>query len=97
MTELRTLVGSEKQIAWAEKIRASLIPAVEAYINADHRYIANPEIGAAIKGILMDTLRFQSQSAFWIDRRGNVIQTVTDITKASAKKLQSTAIGFASR
>lgn len=97
MTNLRALTGSEKQIAWAEKIRAELIPAIETYISADPRCAANPAAGAAIKLILMDTLCFQSKASWWIDRRGNVIQTLTDITAASGKKLQATAIGFASR
>lgn len=68
---LPTLTGSEKQVAWAETIRARLIPAVEAEITtaAAEDESCEPDKLALIVAETRRRLRGQTSAHWWIDRR----------------------------
>lgn len=57
MTQGTNLQGSEKQIAWAEKIRAE-------YIDLLRKLFGNPD---AVEAVVM----LETSAAWWIDNRGN--------------------------
>jgi len=63
---LPALSGSEKQIAWAESIRAKAVASLEearAQINHEHPL-------ATRAGELIDDVLAQSEARYWIDNRG---------------------------
>lgn len=67
---LPALQGSEKQVAWAEQIRAQAIQAVDALLaqqgdaqREDPRWAKLEAAVAALRG--------QAQAAWWIDHRAN--------------------------
>ena len=62
---LPELLGSEKQIAWAESIRVKVIAEAEAAIA---RTATTPERKAQVAPLLAK-LTAQTEAAWWIDRR----------------------------
>lgn len=66
---LPELVGSEKQIAWAEKIRANSKKDLDALKNLFEKHAAeNPEMATKFLQIVESTLN-NDQAKFWIDNR----------------------------
>lgn len=61
------LEGSERQIAWATKIRAQWMPLIDAVVS---RMIADPLVeDKAEMHAAYAALQAQSNAAFWIDNR----------------------------
>ncbi len=57
---MATLIGSEKQVAWAESIRCAMISAVEK---------ANDKLSEKQKAAWEEILEVRDSAAWWIDRR----------------------------
>ena len=71
---LPTLTGSEKQIAWAETIRAEKIAQLDELICAANTQIANGAAKADDPNVInffawAETLRNTTASSWWIDNR----------------------------
>lgn len=60
--ELTALKGSEKQIAWAEKIRAKKIEAISEILDQNFQLVSD-------KNKAVDYLRSKSSAKFWIENR----------------------------
>ena len=79
------LEGSEKQIAWAEDIRAKVAPLIvdgqEKANAASHR---NPAVAAAMNAVLQE-LREQSSAKWWIDHRDTI--DLAWMTKQAKEKM----------
>jgi hypothetical protein len=56
------LVGSDKQVAWARRVRRSVLLATEAEVSK--RFGGDPNAAA-----ILGWMRSQSSAAWWIDRR----------------------------
>jgi hypothetical protein len=67
--QMKALVGTEKQIAWAEKIRAQFLYAFELLVTT-----LAPETREAVEPLRSVALN-QSKAAFWIDRRDHIVTT----------------------
>lgn len=84
-TGLPALVGSEKQIAWATTIRATLLAEIDALI-ADWRArgrkvgYSDADLDAAPaaqqQAALLTTLRAQTEARYWIDHRSDTARTL---------------------
>lgn len=82
-SEWPALTGSEKQVAWAETIRASLLPAATATMietegrmeeaRASGQYsaeqVAEAEVMLGLMGDTLHYIRNQASSRFWIDNK----------------------------
>lgn len=71
---LPQLIGTEKQITWAQTIRAKLIPEYTAEVNKVAARRISPDNPNAAKGrAMMDGLitayKAQTAASYWIDRR----------------------------
>lgn len=79
------LEGSEKQIAWAEDVRAKVAPLIvdgqEKANAASHR---NPAVAAAMNAVLQE-LREQSSAKWWIDHRDTI--DLAWMTKQAKEKM----------
>jgi hypothetical protein len=67
---MAALTGSERQVAWAEDIRAAMLPAFTPTLEA--HLTANPRIPAARAERLraaIETIRAQASASWWIDHR----------------------------
>lgn len=72
------LTGSEKQIAWAEKIRAKAIDDLDAIKTQEEK---DETFKAKIKTILLE----QSESKWWIENKDNAIKVVAKSIKDEYK------------
>jgi hypothetical protein len=76
---LPVLTGTEKQTAWAERIRRELISefdALEAKSPAEHA-----DITAGIRQVLTGALARQTRASWWIDNRGHMLGVNGALTK----------------
>lgn len=94
---LPALTGSERQVAWAEKIRHELIPAVERQILGSLEELARVKtttpadqaiydacIAAARAAVTaeLDALRRRAEARWWIDHRDDAYALVKQIAEA---------------
>lgn len=70
---LPELTGSDKQVAWANKIRADLMPAVDAEIARLLRKAANGDTdeAQAVAAAWRAEIANQADASWWIDNRYN--------------------------
>ncbi|MBW2149990.1 MAG: hypothetical protein JRI22_23650 [Deltaproteobacteria bacterium] len=74
---LPSLTGTPKQIAWAESIRAKMIPEMEKLICLLFRGTWNMMSGSAI----LQQVREQTSAGWWIENRHNTLLALRDIAK----------------
>jgi hypothetical protein len=71
---LPTLTGSERQTAWAERIRADLIAKIDKYDSespAEHT-----DISAGIRQVLMGAVARHTTARWWIDNRDTAMNAL---------------------
>lgn len=79
------LEGSEKQIVWAEDIRAKVAPLiVDGQEKANAASHLNPAVAAAMNAVLQE-LREQSSAKWWIDHRDTI--DLAWMTKQAKEKM----------
>lgn len=79
--EAPAMQGSEKQIAWAEQIRAEAVEdALRAQVGSPARvklWSENPELAAQFKAQIQHVLDHATSAKEWIDCRGRMcLQTI---------------------
>lgn len=85
---LVTIVGSDKQVAWAAEIRGALLaemPAAEAQLAAglaaleakgDEALTQRARADAEKVRAAMETIRAETRASWWIDHRGAALKSV---------------------
>lgn len=68
--EIQKLIGSEKQIKWANQIRSKVLPRIKGYVEMTeaNRDNAPPELYDAAMRVLERVLN-QASASWWIDSR----------------------------
>ncbi len=89
--DLPTLIGSDKQIAWAETIRAEklaemnrLAEQIDVNAAADKAHAENPKVASADQAReALASIRGNTSSRFWIDNRSSsIVDLMRDILRA---------------
>lgn len=77
---MQTLTGSEKQVAWAETVRADLLAQVDATIAKMDAANPNPDDkGRAVREQVIaarERMSRQTSAAWWLDHRSDSPQMV---------------------
>lgn len=71
---LVTLDGTEKQVAWANKIRKELLEDMERFVDRANAAPENPEADYILRGYKWTCK--QSKAVWWIDCRNNTGRTL---------------------
>ena len=86
------LRGSDRQVAWALRVRAQLLPEIHdirdgaaARVRAPHQTDAEIEGYAAIVEAA-DTLIAEERAGWWIDKRGHSVHSLIAERVASARR-----------
>lgn len=84
---LPALQGSDKQIAWAETIRAQFIPGLQAK-RAEIQAKATPENAATVEQAcsIINGIINQASAAWWIDRRDHANADILMMNEYRASK-----------
>jgi len=86
-TTMATLTGSEKQIAWAERIRAERIQCIAA--DADTYSKEEPEFREELLAALAAFVATVAPASWWIEHRGWMgYEMRTAMPKLAARRLK---------